>query len=109
MTQQYTTTKEVVELARTGDEQATEELRAACIERTRWLVWSFARSSELEFDDLRQEVEVRLYCKWHLVVNARKPLAYARLVVRNCLIDHYRKVARRRRIARMMPLVEGWC
>jgi DNA-directed RNA polymerase specialized sigma24 family protein len=109
MTQQYTTTKEVVELARLGDEQAAESLRAACIECTRWLTYSFARSSGLEVDDLQQEIEIRLYRKWHLIMGARKPLAYARLVARNCLIDHYRKVARRRRIVAMMPLVEGWC
>ena len=110
MTQQYTRTNDGrVELARSGDAQAIEELRAEYVARTRRLAWSFAQSSGLDVEDLVQDVEVRFFVKWHLIINAKNPLPYACKVARNHLINKYRKVARRRQIAPMMPLVEGWC
>ena len=111
MTQQYTTTKEVVELARSGDRQATEELMQAFLSVARPLAWSYAQSSQLEFDDLMQEIALRMYRYWSKILASHEtnPFPYAKTVAQNCLITLYQKQARRRRIMAMVPLMEGWC
>jgi len=65
---------------------------------------SFSRSSGIATEDLLQEVSIKLYRKADKVRAAPHPGRYMRVLARNAMIDHYRKVARRRRIARMVRL-----
>ncbi len=109
MTQYSTPTQaDTLARARSGDQQAIEELMAAFLYRARPLAWSFAQSSGLEVDDLLQNVALRMWRHWSDILSTNNPYPYASIVARRCLIDQYAKVARRRRIVRMMPLEEAW-
>lgn len=100
------TLAEAMELARAGNLDAWIEY---CTTKMQGMAWSFSQSSGIAADDLLQEVATRLFLKSEKVLYAPNPNAYARVLARNCMIDHYRKVARRRRIiGHVASLDERW-
>jgi RNA polymerase sigma factor (sigma-70 family) len=72
------------------DEKVLDQL----IGEARPIIASFARSSGLTFDDLYQEVAMKLVYRWSQIQEAERTAAYAHVVVRNLLIDKYRQAKR---------------
>lgn len=68
----------------------------ACTASVWGMAWSFSQSSGIAADDLLQEVAIKLYRKSDKVLATCNPMVYAKVVARHTMIDHYRKVARRR-------------
>lgn len=97
---------DVLDRARSGDLDGWIE---HTLLKVRGMAWSFSQSSGIAAEDLLQEVAIKLYRKSEKVLAARDPLPYARTLARYTMIDHYRKVVRRRRIiGRVMSLDERW-
>lgn len=66
-----------------------EQLLNKMIENAGYDLASFARTSGLDREDLRQEVTIKIIQRWEKIMACRTPLAYTRRVVRNHLIDIY--------------------
>lgn len=101
MTKAYSITNDAVVLARQGDLSAWLE---QCLLSVRYLAYSFAQSSGIDAEDLLQEVGLKLFRKAEKVLAAPNHTGYVRVLARNTMIDHYRKVARRRRKCRFVAL-----
>jgi RNA polymerase sigma factor (sigma-70 family) len=86
------------------NDQARDAIISQCLDQARNLAGSFARSSGLEAEDLLQNVALRLWTKWDMVVQATDPLAYAARLARNTMINDYHKAARRRKLAYLVSL-----
>jgi DNA-directed RNA polymerase specialized sigma24 family protein len=99
--------RELVMLARAGDDQARDRLIELCLDAARPIAISFSRSTDIAAEDLLQEVALKLWVKWPLVLGAGEPLGpvgYAKALAKCTLINRYQRVAKRRSIARMVSL-----
>ena len=76
-----------------------ETVLMTLLQSIRPMTYSFARSSGIDADDLYQDIAIRMTCKWPLILQVQYPRSYVRRLARNTMINAYRKVARRRRIA----------
>jgi RNA polymerase sigma factor (sigma-70 family) len=97
----------VLELARSGNQEAVGQLVAEYTQSVKFLAYSFSQSSGIEVEDLLQEIAMQFVRKWNKIIVTRKPEVYIKTIARNILIDHYRKVARRRKQIREVILFDA--
>jgi DNA-directed RNA polymerase specialized sigma24 family protein len=76
-----------------------ETVLTTLLQSIRPMTYSIARSSGIDADDLYQDIAIRMTSKWPLIMQAQFQHSYVRRLARNAMINAYRKVARRRRIA----------
>jgi RNA polymerase sigma factor (sigma-70 family) len=96
-----TITNDTIIKARQGDMDAFIE---QCLTSVRYMAYSFSQSSGIDAEDLLQEVGLKLFRKSDKVLAVRNCSGYVKVLARNTMIDHYRKVARRRRLVRLVEL-----
>jgi DNA-directed RNA polymerase specialized sigma24 family protein len=96
--------QQIIEAARAGDDQAKAQFIAYILQEIRPKLYQYSQGTDLESDDLLQDISLRLVRYWHNIMASNQPTGYAMITAKHVLDAQLGKVLCRRGIVHMISL-----